>query len=134
MAADTFDKTKRSTIMRAVKSKNTSPEMFVRRVIYSKGYRYRLHVKELRGSPDIVFPRYKTVVFVNGCYWHGHGCSRSRIPKTNSEYWLAKIHKNMDRDEKNLQLLSSMGWTALTIWEFRQVFGMATRLDNQTWC
>ncbi|NNK96321.1 MAG: DNA mismatch endonuclease Vsr [Desulfobacterales bacterium] len=134
MAADTFDKTKRSTIMRAVKSKNTSPEMFVRRVIYSKGYRYRLHVKELRGSPDIVFPRYKTVVFVNGCYWHGHGCSRSRIPKTNSEYWLAKIHKNMDRDEKNLQLLSSKGWTALTIWEFRQVFGMATRLENQTWC
>jgi DNA mismatch endonuclease (patch repair protein) len=104
--------------MRAVKSADTKPEMTVRRMAFSMGYRYRLHRKELPGKPDLVFTRRRKVIFVHGCFWHGHDCSRgARIPKHNKEYWIAKIGKNTQRDASNQLTLKKMGWTYLVLWE-----------------
>lgn len=104
--------------MRRVKSKDTTPELFVRRLVHSLGYRYRLHRKDLPGRPDLVFPSRKKLIFVNGCFWHGHSCNRgSRLPKTNSEYWRNKINKNKMRDLKNIHSLRGLGWDVLVIWE-----------------
>lgn len=104
--------------MRAVKSKDTRPEMVVRRHIHALGYRYRLHVSALPGKPDIVFKSRMKVIFVNGCFWHGHHCGRgSRTPKTNREYWVAKIASNVLRDKRNREELTKSGWKVLTIWE-----------------
>lgn len=104
--------------MRQVKSKDTTPELKVRRLIYSLGYRYRLHSKELPGKPDLVFPGRKKIIFVHGCFWHGHHCKRgARIPKTNREYWIQKISRNVERDRKHLAQLQSMGWKTLVLWE-----------------
>src|ERR1700735_2034876 len=90
---------KRRAIMRAIKSKNTFPEMQVRRFVHGLGYRFRLHRKDLPGTPDLVFPRLKCAIFVHGCFWHGHGCLRgARVPKTNTKYWTAKIERNIARD------------------------------------
>lgn len=108
---------KRSAIMRSVKSKNTRPEIIVRQIIYSLGFRYRIHRKDLPGSPDIVFPGRKKAIFVHGCFWHWHGCKRSRMPKTNSEYWEAKIQRNQERDKRNCTALADIGWQALIVWE-----------------
>jgi DNA mismatch endonuclease (patch repair protein) len=108
----------RSATMRAVKSKDTAPEMQVRRLVHSLGYRYRLHLEALPGKPDLVFPRLKKVIFVHGCFWHGHSCSRgNRLPKTNCEYWQAKIGRNRTRDEQHLMKLQSLGWEVLSVWE-----------------
>lgn len=110
--------TNRSAIMRAVKSKNTTPELIVRRLIHGLGYRYRLHRKDLPGSPDIVFSGLRKIVLVNGCFWHGHDCARgARRPKTNSEYWQVKIARNAERDSRNLETLHDEGWQVLTVWE-----------------
>ena len=108
----------RSRIMRAVKSRNTQPEMTVRRLVHSMGYRYRLHRKDLPGKPDLVFgPRLK-VIFVHGCFWHGHDCPRgSREPKTNRDYWIPKIAKTRERDKTTMERLRKMDWKALVIWE-----------------
>jgi DNA mismatch endonuclease (patch repair protein) len=104
--------------MRAVKGRDTAPEMTVRRLIFAMGYRYRLHRKDLPGKPDLVFPARRKVVFVHGCFWHGHDCRRgARIPKTNREYWETKITRNRDRDTQHYQDLISKGWTVLVIWE-----------------
>lgn len=104
--------------MQAVKSKDTKPEMIVRRLAHALGYRYRLHRKDLPGAPDLVFPGKKTVFFVHGCFWHGHDCARgSRQPKTNAEYWRAKITRNAKRDAANLKALEAQGWRALVVWE-----------------
>ncbi|MEN8136207.1 MAG: very short patch repair endonuclease [Thermodesulfobacteriota bacterium] len=109
---------KRSKIMRAVKSKDTSPEMIVRKLIFSLGYRYRLHYKNLPGKPDIVFPTRKKVVFVHGCFWHSHTCKRGdRIPKVNRDYWIRKIQSNAIRDKKNVKSLEENGWKVMVIWE-----------------
>lgn len=102
--ADTVLPEKRSEIMRSIRSKNTAPEKFVRKVLFSKGLRFRIHRKDLPGNPDIVLPKYKTVIFVDGCFWHGHSCklgSGNRIPKTNSSYWNQKIEKNKLRAKTN---------------------------------
>jgi DNA mismatch endonuclease (patch repair protein) len=108
----------RSRIMRAVKGHDTSLEMAIRRLIYSMGYRYRLHSKDLPGKPDIVFPSRRKVLFIHGCFWHGHDCKRgARVPKTNREYWEKKIARNKARDAKNKAALQSMGWDVLIIWE-----------------
>lgn len=108
----------RSQIMRAVRSKDTAPEMIVRRLLHGMGYRYRLHQRELPGNPDLVFPSRHKIVFVNGCFWHGHDCLRgARKPKDNSDYWCAKIGRNVERDSDNLQALQSAGWQVLTVWE-----------------
>lgn len=104
--------------MRAVKSKNTAPEMLVRKLIYSLGYRYRLHDASLPGKPDIIFTRRKKIIFIHGCFWHGHRCRRGdRIPSTNTEYWLQKIEKNKARDKQAIKKLERDGWKVLILWE-----------------
>lgn len=114
--AETTDE--RSRIMRAVKDRDTKPEMAVRKLIHGLGYRYRLHRKDLPGKPDLVFPSRRKAIFVNGCFWHGHDCSRgARIPKNNREYWEAKIARNRERDNENAKRLADEGWVELTIWE-----------------
>ncbi|MBD9567294.1 DNA mismatch endonuclease Vsr [Ensifer sp. ENS08] len=108
----------RSAVMRAVKSKDTTTEMIVRRLIHSLGFRYRLHRKELPGTPDLVFPGRRKVVFVHGCFWHGHDCSRgARKPKSNADYWHAKIARNIERDERNSEALRKAEWDVMTVWE-----------------
>lgn len=108
----------RSDLMRKVKAKDTKPEMAVRRIAHRLGYRYRLHVKELPGSPDLVFPSRRKVIFVHGCFWHRHkGCRRASTPSTNVEFWAAKFERNAARDADNERLLNRAGWESLTIWE-----------------
>ena len=104
--------------MRAVRSKDTSPEMAVRRLVHSLGYRYRLHVRPLPGCPDLVFPLRRKLIFVHGCFWHGHSCpSGSNRPRSNEAYWTAKLDRNKIRDVRNKRLLKALGWGVLTIWE-----------------
>ncbi|MGZ8152619.1 MAG: very short patch repair endonuclease [Methylovulum sp.] len=108
----------RSSIMRAVKSRNTQPEMMVRRMIHAMGKRYRLHRDDLPGKPDLTFPRLRKIIFVHGCFWHGHDCKRgAREPKTNVDYWRNKIARNRFRDEDNRKKLNDLGWEVLAIWE-----------------
>lgn len=108
----------RSRIMRAVKSRDTAPEMLVRRIVHGLGYRYRLHRKDLPGKPDLVFPARCKVIFVHGCFWHGHDCKRgARTPKTNRDYWQAKIARNRERDVEHWEKLKETGWNVLVIWE-----------------
>ncbi len=108
----------RSRIMRAVKGADTAPEMAVRRMAHNMGYRFRLHRKDLPGKPDLVFPRLHKVVFVHGCFWHGHDCARgARAPKANAEYWRMKISRNSLRDAANMAALKKRGWRAAVIWE-----------------
>ncbi len=104
--------------MRAVKGADTKPELAVRRMVHAMGYRFRLHREDLPGKPDIVFPRLRKVVFVHGCFWHGHGCVRGdRPPKANAEYWRNKIARNSARDKANLAALEANGWAVAVIWE-----------------
>lgn len=103
--------------MAAIRSKDTKPEITVRKYLFSRGFRYRLNHPRLPGHPDIVLLRYRTVIFVNGCFWHGHDCKNYRIPKTNTEFWTAKITRNQARDVKEQRQLAAMGWHCITIWE-----------------
>lgn len=108
----------RRRTMRAVKSRDTAPEKLIRRLLHAAGYRYRLHVKSLPGSPDLVFHSKRKAIFINGCFWHGHECSRgSRVPKANRQYWERKIARNRERDCSTLEKLKALGWRVLTIWE-----------------
>ena len=116
--ADIKTKEARSYNMSQIKGKNTKPEELVRKFLFSKGYRYRKNDKRLPGSPDIVLPKYKTVVFVNGCFWHGHeGCRYATKPQSNSNFWEAKIARNRHRDEVTSAHLEALGWTVITVWE-----------------
>ena len=104
--------------MAMIKGKNTKPEIIVRRYLFSRGLRYRTNDRKLPGSPDIVLPRFKTVIFINGCFWHGHeNCKTAHIPKSNVEFWVNKIKKNKKRDEMNKIILKNMGWNVITVWE-----------------
>lgn len=104
--------------MSHIKSKNTKPEVLVRRYLFAHGFRFRLHCKDLPGNPDIVLSKYKTVIFINGCFWHGHaGCKYSTIPATNREFWAAKIAGNAERDISAIATLDSMGWKVIVIWQ-----------------
>lgn len=104
--------------MVAIKGKNTKPEMIARRFLHSKGLRYRLHDGRLPGKPDLVFSKYKTVVFVHGCFWHGHaGCRFFRLPATRTEFWRNKINSNITRDNQNKAKLEQLGWKVITVWE-----------------
>lgn len=103
--------------MSRIRSTNSKPEEIVRKYLFSKGFRYRKNVKELPGCPDIVLPKYKTVIFVNGCFWHKHDCPRFVWPSSNQEYWKPKILRNVERDKNNCRELSSKGWNVITIWE-----------------
>lgn len=108
----------RSEIMQAVHSKDTRPEMVVRKLIYAMGYRYRIHRKDIPGNPDIVFHGRKKVIFVHGCFWHGHDCTSGRnLPVTNLDYWIPKLRRNQERDKGNISLLKKKGWGVLVIWE-----------------
>lgn len=108
----------RSRIMRAVKGKDTTPEMVVRRLVHSMGYRYRLHRRDLPGKPDMAFPRLRKIIFIHGCFWHGHDCARgARMPKANREYWQKKISRNASRDASSIAALQSQGWRVAVIWE-----------------
>jgi len=116
--SDIKSKEARSYNMRQIKNKNTKPEMLVRRWLFSHGYRYRLHAKNLPGKPDIVLPKYKTVILVNGCFWHGHErCKYFVWPQTNTEFWHEKISKTMERDRKLQKELLDLGWHVVVIWE-----------------
>ena len=115
---DVHNKETRSYNMSRIKAKNTKPEEIVRKYLFSKGFRYRKNYKRLPGTPDIVLPKYKTVIFVNGCFWHGHeGCRYFVIPQTNTSFWLNKIEKNRQRDIKKTKELESHGWEVIEIWE-----------------
>ena len=115
--ADTRTPAQRSAIMRAVGSKNTKPEIAVRRLAHRLGYRFRLHVKDLPGKPDIVFPRLNKIVLVHGCFWHGHRCRYGRLPKSRLDFWGPKIEANRTRDKRALKSLRSLGWRVLVIWQ-----------------
>ncbi|WP_192255592.1 very short patch repair endonuclease [Mesorhizobium caraganae] len=109
---------RRSAIMRAVKSRDTKPELVVRRLAHKAGFRYRLHRKDLPGKPDLVFAGRRKAIFVHGCFWHGHDCARGdRMPTQNRDYWSAKIQRNRARDTKNVRLLEADGWSVLVVWE-----------------
>lgn len=117
-STDVFTKEKRSEVMRAVKGRDTKPEVALRKKLHALGFRYRLNVEDLPGKPDLVFPKYKTAVFVHGCFWHGHRCKRgSRQPKQNADYWKEKIARNKARDKKNAKELEKLGWRVITVWE-----------------
>lgn len=113
---DIWDKEKRSAVMAKIRSKDTKPELIVRRYLYHRGYRYRKNVKGLPGTPDIVLRKYCVVIFIHGCFWHGHEVD-GLIPRSNSEFWRKKIECNKQRDQRNKEALNKMGWNVMIIWE-----------------
>lgn len=115
--ADTRTPEQRRRIMQSVRQKHTGPEVSIRKALHRLGYRFRLHVKGLPGRPDIVFPSRKKVIFVNGCFWHGHDCSKGRLPKSRPEYWIPKIEANKTRDERIVNELKKAGWESRVIWQ-----------------
>lgn len=116
--ADIWSREKRSEVMSRILSKNTSPEKSVRSLLHKMGFRFRLHVKDLPGQPDIVLPKHKTIIFVHGCFWHLHeGCRDGTIPKTQHEKWKAKLERNVERDKSHMMRLRKSGWKAIVVWE-----------------
>jgi DNA mismatch endonuclease, patch repair protein len=115
--ADRMSPEARSALMGRIRSKDTQPELVVRRMLHALGYRYVLHDSRLPGTPDLAFPARRKVVFVHGCFWHGHHCGRGFQPKRNAEFWAAKIDANRTRDGRNVRKLSAQGWRVLTVWE-----------------
>ncbi len=114
---DVHTKEKRSFNMSRIKGKNTKPEMIVRRMLFSQGFRYRIHQKILKGSPDIVLSKYRTIVFVHGCFWHGHdNCKQFVLPKTRTDWWYRKIVSNKEKDDINIEVLESEGWNVKIVW------------------
>lgn len=107
----------RSRLMSRIRGKDTKPELLIRKGLFSRGYRYRLHRADLPGKPDLVLPLYNAVIFVNGCFWHGHNCHLFKLPKTNTEFWATKIKANCRRDEKNRLKLIAAGWRVIEVWE-----------------
>lgn len=107
----------RSALMSRIRGKDTAPELAIRRLLHAHGYRYRLHRRDLPGKPDIVFPSRRKVIFVNGCFWHGHGCRIGKLPKSNKEFWVSKMEGNRARDLRNKTELESKGWKVLTLWQ-----------------
>lgn len=123
----------RSEYMRRIRSKDTAPELMVRSLVHRLGYRYRLHRKDLPGKPDLVFPSRKKIIFVHGCFWHGHDCSSvARTPKTNTGYWVGKILRNTERDARHQSELKALGWNLLVVWEceIRDAEALSSRLTS----
>ena len=115
---DSLTKEHRSWIMSRIRSTDTKPEMVVRSFLHRNGFRFRLHVKDLPGHPDIVLPKYKTVIEIRGCFWHRHkGCKKSTIPSSNTEYWLTKFKQNVKRDKRHAKELKALGWQLIVVWE-----------------
>lgn len=115
--ADIVDSATRSRMMSGIRGKDTKPEMIVRKALHRAGYRYRLHVKDLPGKPDIVLPKHKTVIFVHGCFWHHHDCKKFKWPKTRPEFWREKIQGNVKRDRNAVSDLNKLGWRVFVVWE-----------------
>ena len=116
--ADRLSKEERSELMSHIRSVNTKPEVALRRALWRRGFRYRVNVKNLPGSPDIVLPKHRTVVFVHGCFWHAHkGCKIYHLPQTNTEFWLAKVTRNQERDQEVWRQLEAKGWSVVIVWE-----------------
>ena len=115
--ADTRSPEQRRRIMQAVKTRDTGPELTVRRILFRLGYRYRLNARNLPGRPDIVLPRRMKVIFVHGCFWHGHGCRKGKAPKSRLDYWKPKLKTNRKRDATQLRALKVLGWSVLTVWQ-----------------
>jgi DNA mismatch endonuclease (patch repair protein) len=109
----------RSAMMSRIRSKDTKPEMLVRKALHRLGFRFRLHVRDLPGRPDIVLPKYRIIIQVKGCFWHGHTCRDGRFPKSNREYWVPKLLRNKERDISNERKLRRMSWSVRTLWECR---------------
>ncbi len=115
---DVFTPEKRSNVMKRIKNHDTNPEVFVRRLLFSQGFRYRLHIRSLPGCPDIVLAKFKTVIFVNGCFWHHHeDCPRASMPSSRTEYWTKKLVRNVERDKRVQSELVEQGWRVLVVWE-----------------
>ena len=114
--ADIVDKKTRTRIMASIKNKNTSPELNIRKALFAKGLRYRIHDNKLPGSPDLVFPKYKAVIFIHGCFWHNHNCKYGRIPSSNRHFWEVKLRGNASRDQQTIAKLNSLGWRTRIIW------------------
>lgn len=117
--ADVYDTATRSRVMAAVRSKDTAPEVAVRQALHAAGYRFRLHRRDLPGSPDIVLPKHRVAVFVHGCFWHGHGCRRDKRPATNTSYWAAKRTRNTARDRRSQRALRADRWSVAVVWTCR---------------
>ena len=118
MSTDIYSSAKRSEIMRRVRSKDSKPEKRVRSTLHRMGYRFRLHREDLPGKPDIVLPKYHSVIFVHGCFWHQHlGCAKATYPQSNAEFWKVKLEENVRRDQQNVQELQERGWRVLIVWE-----------------
>lgn len=116
---DNHNKEQRHYNMSRIRSKNTSPEEKVRKYLFSQGFRYRKNDRRYPGRPDIVLPKYKTVIFINGCFWHMHDCKDFVLPKSNLDYWLPKLERNKTRDKENIAKLKEMGWNVIVVWECR---------------
>lgn len=114
---DIVDAETRSRMMSGIRSKNTKPELLIRKGLHARGFRYRLHATTVQGKPDLVLPKWKAVIFINGCFWHGHNCHLFKMPSTRTEFWEAKINQNRDRDIKSSAAVRESGWRVLTIWE-----------------
>lgn len=114
---DVHNPERRSKNMRAIRSKNTTPELLIRKLLFSLGFRFRLHVKSLPATPDIVLPKYRTAIFVHGCFWHGHDCYFFKLPKTRRDFWQAKIDANRQRDRRGQDMLILARWRVVTVWE-----------------
>lgn len=114
---DIFAPEKRHEIMQNVKTNNTAPEIKLRSLLHKNGFRFRVNRKDLPGKPDIVLPKYRAVIFVHGCFWHGHDCPRGQRPQTNADFWKQKIDRNVIRDKSDVSLLESLGWRVLIVWE-----------------
>lgn len=130
---DRISPERRGWLMSQVKSKNTSTELTVRRLVYGMGFRYRLHVKTLPGKPDLVFKGRRKIIFVNGCFWHGHDdCRFARLPKSRIDFWMAKISRNRERDQENVAAIEAIGWRVLTVWqcELKNLEGLKKRIND----
>lgn len=114
---DTLTQEQRSRVMAAIRGRDTKPELAVRRYLFACGFRFRVNHPRLPGHPDIVLRKYRTVIFVNGCFWHGHDCGAYRPPRTNEEFWMRKIERNRERDREEQRQLATMGWHCVTVWE-----------------
>jgi DNA mismatch endonuclease, patch repair protein len=132
---DSLTPEKRSWNMSRVRSKDTKPERVVRSALHSAGYRFRLHTSELPGKPDIVLPKLRTAIFVNGCFWHQHpGCRKSTVPQNNNDFWQRKLERNVRRDQENRVKLQSLGWKVITLWECQIRDSIEKSIDRVTKC
>lgn len=134
--ADVHSPETRSYNMSMIRGKNTKPEIIVRKYLHSKGFRFRLHKKELPGKPDIVLPKYKTVIFIHGCFWHGHkNCKYFVVPKTRTQWWLNKINGNIKNDKRKIRLLRSDRWKVIILWECqlrpKKIIGTLSKLESK---